>query len=82
LLAATPADLRRAECCFRAALKSAQGQKARFWELRAAHSLASLLNTDGRDTEARKLLAPIYAAFTDGVDLPDLDDAKRLLDRL
>jgi predicted ATPase len=82
LLAATPADWRRAENCFRAALKSAQGQKARFWELRAAHSLASLLNAGGRDTEARKLLAPIYGAFTDGVDLPDLDDASRLLDRL
>jgi hypothetical protein len=40
------------------------------------------LNAGGRDTEARKLLAPIYGAFTDGVDLPDLDDASRLLDRL
>jgi tetratricopeptide (TPR) repeat protein len=81
LLAATPANCRRAENCFRAALKSAQSQKARFWELRAAHSLAGLLNTEGRDAEARKLLAPIYSEFTDGVDLPDLDDEKRLLDR-
>jgi class 3 adenylate cyclase/tetratricopeptide (TPR) repeat protein len=82
LLAATPADGRRAEDCFRAALKSAQGQNAKFWELRAAHSLASLWSTEGRDAEARKLLAPIYREFTDGIDLPDLDDARRLLDRL
>jgi len=27
------------------------------------------------------LLAPIYREFTDGIDLPDLDDARRLLDR-
>jgi class 3 adenylate cyclase/tetratricopeptide (TPR) repeat protein len=82
LQAATPADWRRAENCYRAALKSAQSQKARFWELRAAYSLASLLNTEGRDAEARKLLAPIYSEFADGVNLPDLDDARRLLDRL
>jgi class 3 adenylate cyclase/tetratricopeptide (TPR) repeat protein len=82
LLAATPADGRRAENCFRAALKSAQGQKARFWELRAAHSLASLLNREGRDAQARRLLAPIHGEFNDGLDLPDLDDARRLLNRL
>ncbi len=82
LLAATPADGRRAEDCFLSALKSAQSQNARFWELRAAHGLASLWSTEGRDAEARKLLAPIYSEFTDGIDLPDLDDARRLLDRL
>src|SRR5258706_9260419 len=80
LLAATPADGRRAEDCFLSALKSAQSQNAKFWELRAAHSLASLWNTQGRDTDARKLLAPIYREFADGVDLPDLDDARRLLE--
>ena len=81
LLAANPADGRRAEDCFLSALKSAQSQKAKFWELRAAHSLASLWSTQGRDADARKLLAPIYREFTDGIDLPDLDDARRLLDR-
>jgi predicted ATPase len=80
LLAATPADGRRAEDCFLSALKSAQAQNAKFWELRAAHSLASLWSGEGRDTEARKLLAPIYGEFTDGIDLPDLDDARRLLE--
>ena len=82
VLAANPADLRHAENCFRAALKSARNQKARFWELRAAHSLAVLWDTEGRTVEARKLLAPIYSEFDDGIDLPDLNDARRLLDRL
>jgi class 3 adenylate cyclase/tetratricopeptide (TPR) repeat protein len=82
LLAATPSDGRRAEDCFLAALKSAQAQNAKFWQLRAAHSLASLWSTQGRDIEARKLLAPIYREFTDGIDLPDLDDARRLLESL
>jgi DNA-binding winged helix-turn-helix (wHTH) protein/tetratricopeptide (TPR) repeat protein len=82
LLAANPADRRPAEDCFLSALKSAQSQNARFWELRAAHSLTSLWSTQGRDAEARKLLAPIYREFADGIDLPDLDDARQLLDRL
>jgi predicted ATPase len=82
LLAATAADGRRAQDCFLAALKSAQGQNAKFWELRAAHGLASLWSTQGRDTDARKLLAPIYREFTDGIDLPDLDDANRLLEHV
>jgi predicted ATPase len=82
LLAATPADGRRAEDCFLSALKSAQSQNAKFWELRAAHSLASLWSAQGRDTDARKLLAPIYREFTDGIDLPDLDDARGLLERV
>jgi len=41
-----------------------------------------LWSGQGRDAEARKLLAPIYDEFTDGIDLPDLDDARGLLDRL
>jgi tetratricopeptide (TPR) repeat protein len=82
LLAANPADGRRAEDCFLSAMKSAQSQDAKFWQLRAAHSLASLWSGEGRDAEARKLLAPIYREFTDGIDLPDLFDARGLLERL
>jgi len=40
------------------------------------------LNREGRDAQARKLLAPIHGEFNDGLDLPDLDDARRLLNRL
>ena len=33
-------------------------------------------------TEARDLLAPIYGWFTEGLDTPDLKEAKALLDAL
>ena len=36
----------------------------------------------GRRTEARDLLAPVYRWFTEGFDTPDLKDAKALLDAL
>ena len=36
----------------------------------------------GKHTEARDLLAPIYGWFTEGCDTPDLKGAKALLDKL
>ena len=36
----------------------------------------------GKRTEARDLLAPVYAWFTEGFDTRDLIDAKKLLDEL
>ena len=45
-------------------------------------SLAQLRRDQGRRTEARDLLAPIYGWFTEGFDTPDLKEAKRLLDEL
>jgi predicted ATPase len=36
----------------------------------------------GRRGEARDLLAPLYASFTEGFDTADLKDAKALLDEL
>lgn len=51
-------------------------------ELRAAVSLARLLAEKSRREEGRDLLAPIYAAFTEGFDRPDLMAAKTLLAEL
>ena len=48
----------------------------------AAVRLARLLRDQGRRTEARNLLAPVYGWFTEGLDTPDLKDAKALLDQL
>jgi class 3 adenylate cyclase/predicted ATPase len=62
------------------ALYIARQQQARLWELRAASSLAGLWHEQGRSTDARDLLAPIYDWFTEGFDLPALKAAKRLLD--
>jgi predicted ATPase len=72
----------RAEACFCRAVSVAQRQNARLWELRASTSLARLWRDQGKRTEARDLLAPIYGWFTEGFDTPDLKDAKALLDEL
>jgi predicted ATPase len=64
------------------ALTIAEEQEAKLWELRAAASLARLRRDQGRRTEARDLLAPVYGWFTEGFDTPDLKEAKALLDEL
>jgi len=71
-----------AETCFERATEVAQQQGARWWELRAVTSHARMLSDTGRREEARKQLAEIYNWFTEGFDLPDLKDAKALLDEL
>lgn len=75
-------DLGRAAACYEVAREIARRQTAMSMELRAATSLAELWSQDGRRTEARSLLAPIYEWFTEGFDTPDLKDARALLDRL
>ena len=71
-----------AEEFYRKALRIAQEQEAKLWELRAAASLARLWAEQGRREEACDLLAPVYGWFTEGFDTPDLKDAKALLDAL
>ncbi len=44
--------------------------------------LARLWQGEGKRTEARDLLAPVYGWFTEGFDIADLKDAKALLDDL
>jgi predicted ATPase len=51
-------------------------------KLRAATSLGRLLQSKGRAAEARALLAPVYAWFTEGFDTGDLVEAKALLEEL
>ena len=71
-----------AENSYRQALSVAQQQSAKFWELRAAMSMARLWRDQGKREEARELLAPVFAWFTEGFDTLDLKDAKMLLDQL
>jgi predicted ATPase len=83
LLIGSPApDQAKAEASFRRALAIAREQGTRGFESRAAFSLARLLCDQGRRTEARSLLAPVYGWFTEGFDTPDLKRAKALLDEL
>jgi len=71
-----------AEACFHYALAIARRQQAKVWELRAARSLSRLWQQQGKDAEARELLAPIYGWFTEGFDTADLQEAKALLEEL
>lgn len=71
-----------AEHCFQTALDIARRQEAKAWELRAAISLARLWQQQGKVTEARELLTPVYNWFTEGFDTKDLQEAKALLEEL
>jgi predicted ATPase len=70
------------EACFARAIAQTQQQSAKSLELRAATSLARLWRDQGKRSEARDLLAPLYRWFTEGFDTPDLKDAKVLLGEL
>jgi predicted ATPase len=70
------------ETALQEALRVARHQQAKAYELRAATSLARLWGEQGRRTEARDLLAPVYGWFTEGFDTADLKEAKALLDQL
>ena len=65
-----------------AAVAVARRQQARAFEVRAATSLGRLWAENGEPRKAHDLLAPVYSWFTEGLDTPDLRDAKALLDRL
>jgi predicted ATPase len=75
-------DAARAQDYFERALAVARQQQAKSWELRAAMSLARLWREQGKRNEARDLLAPVHAWFTEGFDTLDLKQARRLLDEL
>jgi predicted ATPase len=74
--------LAEAEACLARAIRASIEVQARFWELRAATSLARLWAGRGEWCQARDLLAPVHGWFTEGLDMPDLQEAKALLDEL
>jgi predicted ATPase len=71
-----------AERCFRDAIVLARNRDAKSYELRAATSLARLLDRQGRREEAHAALAGVYGWFTEGFDTADLRTAKELLGSL
>jgi hypothetical protein len=70
------------ERTLRTTVEIADKQGALLLKLRAATSLARLWRDQGKRTEARDLLAPVYGWFTEGFDTPDLKEAKALLEEL
>jgi tetratricopeptide (TPR) repeat protein len=81
LLTAT-GDRAAAEESYDRALAVARSQNAKTLELRAATSLARLWRDQGKRTEARDALAPVYGWFTEGFDTPVLQEARALLNEL
>src|SRR5439155_15808593 len=71
-----------AEVCFLKAIEIAQRQQAKSLELRAVMSLSRLWQQQGKQEEARQMLADIYGWFTEGFDTKDLQEAKALLQEL
>jgi adenylate cyclase len=82
LLRRTGTPQAEAEAWLQRALDVARHQEAKSLELRAAMSLARLWQQQGKQAEARALLAPIYGWFTEGFDTADLQEAKTLLKTL
>ena len=71
-----------AEECFQKALETARRQQEKSLEVRAAMSLSRLWQQQGKQEEARQMLAEIYGWFTEGFDTADLKEAKALLEEL
>ena len=71
-----------AEACFRQALDITRRQQAKSLELRTALNLSRLWQQQGKQDEARELLAPIYGWFTEGFETADLQEAKAWLESL
>jgi class 3 adenylate cyclase/tetratricopeptide (TPR) repeat protein len=82
ILLAKGADAGEVEPRFRLAIETARRQAAKSLELRAALGLARLLIGQGRKTEARDLLTPIYTWFTEGFETADLREAGAVLGEL
>jgi len=74
--------MQKAQAYFERALAVARQQQTKSWELRAAMSMARLWRDQGKQDEARELLAPVYGWFTEGFDTLDLKEAKALLSEL
>jgi predicted ATPase/DNA-binding winged helix-turn-helix (wHTH) protein len=77
-----PDAIESAAVWFRRSLDLARAQSALSWELRTATSLAHLHADQRSIGEARNLLEPIYARFTEGFGTADLKAARQLLNEL
>lgn len=70
------------EAMLKKSIALAEKLGAAAWRLRAGTDLARLWQTQSRAAEAKRMLEPLLAAFTEGHDAPDLVAAAKLLDEL
>jgi class 3 adenylate cyclase/predicted ATPase/DNA-binding response OmpR family regulator len=82
LQAASRADAGEIEAILIDSLEIARAQHARWWELRASCDLADLWQAQGRGRKALNLLQSVYEQFTEGLDTPDLRNAKAHMEDL
>lgn len=78
LLGRAQPDAAAAESCLRQALAISRQQGAKSLELRAATSLARLLQSQGKGDQAQLILGSVCRWFTEGLDTPDFQDARQL----
>jgi class 3 adenylate cyclase/tetratricopeptide (TPR) repeat protein len=71
-----------AEKTLREALALAERQNAKAWRLRTSVSLARMYAGQERVELASQVLSPVYAEFREGLETPDLVEARVLLDEL
>jgi predicted ATPase len=72
-------DVVAAESAFMRAVDIARSQQSRTFELRAALSLAKFYQTTGRGQAANELLVPALVDFDAGPEVPEVEEAQRLL---
>jgi predicted ATPase len=83
ILAASPSSrMGEAEACFEHAARVACSQGARLFELRSAMALSRLRCDRQQRLRRSTLLRSIYESFTEGLDTPDLKEAKARLSEL
>jgi class 3 adenylate cyclase/predicted ATPase len=71
-----------AEAVLLRAIAIARQQQARWWELRAATSLARHWRDKRQHADAYAVLHPVYSWFTEGFETASVKDAKALIDEL
>jgi hypothetical protein len=72
-------DVAAAESAFMRAIDIARSQQTRTFELRAALALAKFYRTTDRDQSASDLLGPALVGFDAGPEVPEVEEAQRLL---
>ena len=70
-----------AELEFTQAVAVARAQSAKLIELQACNGLARLMLKQGRTAEARQIVEPVYAWFSEGLAFADLQEASEILRR-
>jgi hypothetical protein len=79
LLRRDPPNVSGAEAAFNRALGIARSQQTKTFELRGALGLARLYGTSGRAEAVSEVLAPVLVDFDTGQDLPEIQEAEKLL---